>query len=149
MSDLQKPAVKPAAPAAAPVAPEPVATAQSSSPYVGSRRHCTGQRSLSAEPLCAIPDIRCIFGSCRSGVTIEYQRQQAKAMQAYFRDQKVEEATMDAQVFGWTRNNEIGNGRWVMMGLAIGLLTEFATAVNFIDQIKLMVSYLGIADIYD
>ena len=82
-------------------------------------------------------------------MTIEYQRQQAKAMQAYFRDQKVEEATMDAQVFGWTRNNEIGNGRWVMMGLAIGLLTEFATAVNFIDQIKLMVSYLGIADIYD
>ena len=53
------------------------------------------------------------------------------------------------RVFGWTPKNEIGNGRWVMMGLAIGLLTEYATAVNFIDQIKLMVSYLGIADIYD
>jgi hypothetical protein len=52
-------------------------------------------------------------------------------------------------VFGWTKNNEINNGRWVMMGLAIGLLTEFSTAVNFIDQIKLMISYMGIADIYD
>ena len=51
------------------------------------------------------------------------------------------------RVFGWTKKNEIGNGRWVMMGLAIGLLTEYATAVDFVDQIKLMVSYLGIADL--
>lgn len=36
-----------------------------------------------------------------------------------------------------------------MMGLAIGLLTEFSTAVNFVDQIKLMISYMGIADIYE
>lgn len=36
-----------------------------------------------------------------------------------------------------------------MMGLAVGLLTEYATAVNFVDQIKLMISYLGIADIYE
>ena len=36
-----------------------------------------------------------------------------------------------------------------MMGFVIGLLTEFSTAVNFIDQLKLMVSYMGIADIYD
>ena len=35
------------------------------------------------------------------------------------------------------------------MGLAIGLLTEYSTAVNFVDQVKLMISYLGIADIYD
>jgi len=53
------------------------------------------------------------------------------------------------RVFGWTKKNEIRNGRWVMMGLAIGMLTEYATAVNFIDQLKLMVSYMGLADIYD
>ena len=53
------------------------------------------------------------------------------------------------RVFGWTKRNEINNGRWVMMGFVIGLLTEFSTAVNFIDQLKLMVSYMGIADIYD
>jgi hypothetical protein len=36
-----------------------------------------------------------------------------------------------------------------MFGFAVGLLTEYATGVDFIQQLKLMVSYLGIADIYD
>ena len=36
-----------------------------------------------------------------------------------------------------------------MFGLMVGLLTEYATGVNFPDQIKLLLSYLGIADIYD
>lgn len=31
------------------------------------------------------------------------------------------------RVFGWTRKNEISNGRWVMMGILIGLMTEYAT----------------------
>lgn len=53
------------------------------------------------------------------------------------------------RLFGWTGPNEILNGRWVMFGLLVGLLTEYATGVNFPDQIKLLVSYLGIADIYD
>ena len=53
------------------------------------------------------------------------------------------------RVFGWTPKNEINNGRWVMFGFAVGLLTEYATGVDFIQQLKLMVSYLGIADIYD
>ena len=34
-----------------------------------------------------------------------------------------------------------------MMGLAIGLLTEYATGVDFPNQLKLMLSYLGIADV--
>jgi len=82
-----------------------------------------------------------------SAVTVEYQRQQAKAMQAYLRNKTLQQEIVDAQVFGWTRKNEISNGRWVMMGLAIGMLTEYATGVSFIDQIKLMVSYLGIIDV--
>ena len=53
------------------------------------------------------------------------------------------------RVFGWTPKNEITNGRWVMFGFAVGLLTEYATGADFIQQLKLMVSYLGIADIYD
>lgn len=51
------------------------------------------------------------------------------------------------RVFGWTPQNEINNGRWVMFGFGVGLLTEYATGVDFIDQIKLMVTYLGIADL--
>ena len=82
-----------------------------------------------------------------SAVTVEYQRQQAKAMQAYLRNKTLQQEIVNAQVFGWTRKNEISNGRWVMMGLAIGMLTEYATGVSFIDQIKLMVSYLGIVDV--
>jgi len=82
-----------------------------------------------------------------TAVTIEYQRQQAKAMQKYLRDQSLQQEIADAQVFGWTRKNELGNGRWVMMGLAVGLLTEYATGVSFIDQLKLMVSYMGVIDL--
>jgi len=38
------------------------------------------------------------FTSYRAGgVTVEYQRQQAKAMQQYFRDMKLEETVADAQ----------------------------------------------------
>eukprot|EP01025_Chloroclados_australasicus_P017159 TRINITY_DN1873_c0_g1_i1.p5 TRINITY_DN1873_c0_g1~~TRINITY_DN1873_c0_g1_i1.p5 ORF type:complete len:152 (+),score=16.18 TRINITY_DN1873_c0_g1_i1:1068-1523(+) len=85
----------------------------------------------------------------KSVVTIEFQRRMAKEMTSYFRNLKEEEAISQSQVFGFTLANEINNGRWVMMGLAIGLLTEYSTGVNFIDQLKLMVSYLGIADIYD
>eukprot|EP01023_Acetabularia_acetabulum_P008528 TRINITY_DN13706_c0_g1_i1.p2 TRINITY_DN13706_c0_g1~~TRINITY_DN13706_c0_g1_i1.p2 ORF type:complete len:164 (-),score=24.21 TRINITY_DN13706_c0_g1_i1:230-721(-) len=84
-----------------------------------------------------------------SVVTIEFQRRMAKEMTNYFRLQQEEEVLSKSQVFGFTLANEINNGRWVMMGLAIGLLTEYSTGVNFIDQLKLMVSYLGIADIYD
>ncbi|KAG7673356.1 hypothetical protein Ndes2526B_g03203 [Nannochloris sp. 'desiccata'] len=84
-----------------------------------------------------------------SGVSIEYQRQQAKAMQQYFKDQAFEEVVADAKVFGWTKKNEINNGRWVMFGLLVGIMTEAATGVNFIHQIGLMISYMGIADIYD
>eukprot|EP00197_Chlamydomonas_leiostraca_P002092 CAMPEP_0202858458 /NCGR_PEP_ID=MMETSP1391-20130828/984_1 /ASSEMBLY_ACC=CAM_ASM_000867 /TAXON_ID=1034604 /ORGANISM="Chlamydomonas leiostraca, Strain SAG 11-49" /LENGTH=159 /DNA_ID=CAMNT_0049537381 /DNA_START=63 /DNA_END=542 /DNA_ORIENTATION=- len=80
-------------------------------------------------------------------VTVEYQRQRAKEMTKYFNDVKLEKLIVDSKVFGWTPANEINNGRWVMMGFAIGLLTEYATGVDFIHQLALMVSYLGIADL--
>ena len=48
--------------------------------------------------------------------------------------------------FGWTRANEITNGRWVMFGFAVGLLTEYATGVDFPHQFALMASYLGVLD---
>jgi hypothetical protein len=36
-----------------------------------------------------------------------------------------------------------------MFGVFVGLLTEYSTGVDFVNQLKLMISYLGIADIYD
>lgn len=46
-----------------------------------------------------------------SGVTIEYQRQRAKEMVAYFQEKSLEQQYSQGQVFGFTRKNEIGNGR--------------------------------------
>jgi hypothetical protein len=34
-----------------------------------------------------------------------------------------------------------------MFGIAVGLLTEYATGSDFVDQLKIIVSNLGIADL--
>ena len=57
-------------------------------------------------------------------------------MQAYFRALKADQVAKDNQRFGWTSKNEILNGRHVMGGIFVGLLTEYSTGVNFIDQLK-------------
>eukprot|EP00775_Hariotina_reticulata_P010655 gene10655-10814_t len=80
-------------------------------------------------------------------VTIEWQRQRAKEIRKYFQDKQQAAQAQKSQVFGWTPANEIGNGRWVMFGVFVGLLTEYATGVNFPDQIGLLLSYLGIVDV--
>eukprot|EP00465_Bigelowiella_longifila_P001759 CAMPEP_0185253044 /NCGR_PEP_ID=MMETSP1359-20130426/1954_1 /TAXON_ID=552665 /ORGANISM="Bigelowiella longifila, Strain CCMP242" /LENGTH=166 /DNA_ID=CAMNT_0027835361 /DNA_START=76 /DNA_END=576 /DNA_ORIENTATION=- len=77
---------------------------------------------------------------------IEEQKERAKEMIKYYRVKGLERTERNRQVFGWTPNNELLNGRWVMMGLFLGLLTEYATGVNFIDQIKLMLSYTGVIE---
>ena len=51
------------------------------------------------------------------------------------------------RVLGFNPTNEINNGRWVMIGFAVGLLTEYATGVDFIEQLKLIVSSLGLLDL--
>ncbi|KAL3699567.1 hypothetical protein R1sor_017589 [Riccia sorocarpa] len=80
-------------------------------------------------------------------VTIEYQRQRAKELQEYFADKKYEEEVIKGRTFGWTRKSEITNGRWTMFGIAVGLLTEFATGADFIEQLRIIVSNLGILDL--
>lgn len=46
-----------------------------------------------------------------SAVSIEYQRQRAKELQEYFLDKQYEEKVRGERIFGWTRKNEIANGR--------------------------------------
>ncbi|CAL6376269.1 unnamed protein product [Bathycoccus prasinos] len=79
--------------------------------------------------------------------TIEYQRTKAKEMVKYFKEQQYQQLVEDSTVFGFTKKNEINNGRWTMFGLLVGMMTEYATGVDFIDQIKLLVNVLGIADL--
>lgn len=81
------------------------------------------------------------------GITLRYQRDQAKAMQRYFAQLAEAETADRAKFFGWTKANEISNGRWVMFGWFVGLLTEYATGVDFPHQFALMSTYLGILDL--
>ncbi|CAK9259380.1 unnamed protein product [Sphagnum jensenii] len=89
-----------------------------------------------------------LFSSSKSSsLSIEYQRQRAKEMQDYFLDKKFEDQIRAGRLFGWTQKNEIGNGRWAMFGIAVGLLTEYATGSSFVEQLKIIISNLGIADL--
>ncbi|KAH7420366.1 hypothetical protein KP509_13G004200 [Ceratopteris richardii] len=85
--------------------------------------------------------------SASSFVTVEFQRQRAKELQQYFQDRKFEQQAVEGRIFGWSSKNEIGNGRWAMFGIAVGLLTEYATGSDFVDQLKIIISNLGIADL--
>ncbi|KAL9272633.1 Light-harvesting complex-like protein [Drosera capensis] len=80
-------------------------------------------------------------------VTLEFQRLKAKELQEYFRQRKADEAEAQGPVFGFLGKNEIANGRWAMFGFAVGLLTEYATGSDFVDQVKILLSNFGIVDL--
>ncbi|KAL3339930.1 hypothetical protein AABB24_028509 [Solanum stoloniferum] len=79
-------------------------------------------------------------------ITMEFQRQKAKELQEYFKQKKLEEANQ-GPFFGFIGKNEISNGRWAMFGFAVGLLTEYATGSDFVDQVKILLSNFGILDL--
>ncbi|XP_043722254.1 light-harvesting complex-like protein OHP2, chloroplastic [Telopea speciosissima] len=79
-------------------------------------------------------------------ITLEFQRKMAKELQEYFRQKKLEQADQ-GPYFGFIGKNEIANGRWAMFGFAVGLLTEFATGSDFVDQVKILLSNFGIIDL--
>ncbi|CAI0557022.1 unnamed protein product [Linum tenue] len=79
-------------------------------------------------------------------VTLEFQRQKAKELQEYFKQRKLEEANQ-GPFFGFIGKNEISNGRWAMFGFAVGMLTEYATGSDFVDQVKILLSNFGILDL--
>ncbi|MCD7452045.1 Light-harvesting complex-like protein ohp2, chloroplastic [Datura stramonium] len=79
-------------------------------------------------------------------ITLEFQRQKAKELQGYFKQKKLEE-TNQGPFFGFIPKNEISNGRWAMFGFAVGMLTEYATGSDFVDQVKILLSNFGIVDL--
>ncbi|KAK2659087.1 hypothetical protein Ddye_005620 [Dipteronia dyeriana] len=83
----------------------------------------------------------------KTGVTLEFQRLKAKELQDYFKQKKFEEANKAAPFFGFLPKNEISNGRWAMFGFAVGMLTEYATGSDFVDQVKILLSNFGILDL--
>ncbi|RDY04972.1 Light-harvesting complex-like protein OHP2, chloroplastic, partial [Mucuna pruriens] len=84
-----------------------------------------------------------VVGDDKNAITLEFQRQKAKELQEYFKQKKLEEANQ-APFFGFIGKNEISNGRWAMFGFAVGLLTEYATGSDFVDQVKILLSNFGI-----
>jgi hypothetical protein len=105
------------------------------------RRATTTMRSSST--------MRASSTSQKVPITVERQRAKAKDMVQYFRKRAYEEDVENSTTFGWTADNEINNGRWTMFGLLVGMMTELATGVDFPDQIRLMISVLGVADVYE
>ncbi|KAJ3671103.1 hypothetical protein LUZ60_008529 [Juncus effusus] len=87
-----------------------------------------------------------VQGDLKGGVTFEYQRKVARELQEYFKQKKLEEADQ-GPAFGFTAKNEISNGRWAMFGFAVGLLTEYATGSDFVQQMKILLSNFGIVDL--
>ncbi|KAG8378079.1 hypothetical protein BUALT_Bualt08G0100700 [Buddleja alternifolia] len=116
-----------------PVAPAPVKPAPPSSP-----------------PAAASPPPNPVAAVAASGskyvITLEFQRQKAKELQEYFKKKKLAEADQ-GPFFGFIGKNEISNGRWAMFGFAVGMLTEYATGSDFVDQVKILLSNFGILDL--
>jgi len=77
---------------------------------------------------------------------VEFQRQKAKELQEYFKQKKLE-AAGQGPFFGFQPKNEISNGRWAMFGFAVGMLTEYATGSDLVDQVKILLSNFGILDL--
>ncbi|XP_044510742.1 light-harvesting complex-like protein OHP2, chloroplastic [Mangifera indica] len=85
-------------------------------------------------------------GIGKNVITLEFQRQKAKKLQEYFKQKKLEEANV-GPFFGFMGKNEIANGRWAMFGFAVGMLTEYATGSDLVNQVKILLSNFGIVDL--
>lgn len=130
-SQSEGPLRRPVAPAPVkPVSPTPSPPSSPSAP--------SPPPSAPPKPLAA--------GEDKNVVTLEFQRQKAKELQEYFKQKKLEEANQ-GPFFGFIGKNEIANGRWAMFGFAVGMLTEYATGSDFVDQVKILLSNFGILDI--
>ncbi|CAD6238053.1 unnamed protein product [Miscanthus lutarioriparius] len=116
-----KPAAPPTSPQPTPPSPEPK-PAEATAPAAALQRPVAG------------------------AVTLEYQRKVAKDLQEYFKKKKLEEADQ-GPFFGFLPKNEISNGRWAMFGFAVGMLTEYATGSDFVQQMKILLSNFGIVDL--
>ncbi|XP_030461478.2 light-harvesting complex-like protein OHP2, chloroplastic [Syzygium oleosum] len=134
-SQTEGPLRRPVAPPLRPVPPSP--------PPSSSPPSAVAPPPQQPKPPVAAPDAAVEGGGA---ITLEFQRQKAKELQEYFKKKKLEESNQ-GPFFGFIGKNEIANGRWAMFGFAVGMLTEYATGSNFVDQVKILLSNFGIADL--
>uniref|UniRef100_A0A0E0JKK9 Uncharacterized protein n=1 Tax=Oryza punctata TaxID=4537 RepID=A0A0E0JKK9_ORYPU len=102
--------------------------------------------SQDSEPKPVVAPVAVAAPAAAGSVTLEYQRKVAKDLQDYFKQKKLDEADQ-GPFFGFLGKNEIANGRWAMFGFAVGMLTEYATGSDFVQQVKILLSNFGIVDL--
>ncbi|EOA38601.1 hypothetical protein CARUB_v10010442mg [Capsella rubella] len=103
-------------------------------------------QSSSSPPPSPPPPQKAVAVDGKSVTTVEFQRVKAKELQEYFKKKKLE-AAGQGPFFGFQPKNEISNGRWAMFGFAVGMLTEYATGSDLVDQVKILLSNFGILDL--
>ncbi|KAJ4966963.1 hypothetical protein NE237_018812 [Protea cynaroides] len=129
---IRRPVAPPLRQPSAPIIPVPPSPSSSPSPL------STPLKPVSVAGVTQVSDPNVI--------TSEFQRTMAKELQEYFRRKKLEKADQ-GPFFGFVAKNEISNGRWAMFGFAVGLLTEYATGSDLVDQVKVLLSNFGILDL--
>ncbi|XP_062214058.1 light-harvesting complex-like protein OHP2, chloroplastic [Phragmites australis] len=154
-SKAEGPIRRPAAPPLSPPPPMPPKTPALSTPPTLSQPPTpvkpTAPTSLSSSPPPEPKPVEAAASAAvqkpvAGAVTLEYQRKVAKELQDYFKQKKLEEADQ-GPFFGFLPKNEISNGRWAMFGFAVGMLTEYATGSDFVQQMKILLSNFGIVDL--
>ncbi|KAG8051479.1 hypothetical protein GUJ93_ZPchr0001g31474 [Zizania palustris] len=141
---------RPAAPPLSPPPPMPPKTPALSTPPTLSQPPTpvkpAAPSSSSPPPQSPEPKVAVGTPPVAGSVTLEYQRKVAKELQEYFKQKKLEEVEQ-GPFFGFLGKNEIANGRWAMFGFAVGMLTEYATGSDFVQQVKILLSNFGIVDL--
>ncbi|KAL5228594.1 hypothetical protein ABZP36_016859 [Zizania latifolia] len=141
---------RPAAPPLSPPPPMPPKTPALSTPPTLSQPPTpvkpSAPSSSSSPPQSPEPKVAVGTPLVAGSVTLEYQRKVAKDLQEYFKQKKLEEVEQ-GPFFGFLGKNEIANGRWAMFGFAVGMLTEYATGSDFVQQVKILLSNFGIVDL--
>ncbi|CAA6672727.1 unnamed protein product [Spirodela intermedia] len=100
-------------------------------------------QSISAAPPPSPPQSGVAATAPKDGVvTLEYQRRMAKEMQdllpLLLRYQYISKAFNIFSRLPCT---------WAMFGFAVGLLTEYATGADFVQQLRILLSNFGIVDL--
>ncbi|GJN18503.1 hypothetical protein PR202_gb05670 [Eleusine coracana subsp. coracana] len=154
-SNAEGPIRRPTAPPLSPPPPRPPKTPALSTPPTLSQPPKPAAPTSSSPPPSSPPEPKPVEATAPAAVaqryvagavTLEYQRKVAKELQDYFKQKKLEEANQ-GPFFGFLPKNEISNGRWAMFGFAVGMLTEYATGSDFVQQVKILLSNFGIVDL--
>jgi hypothetical protein len=90
--------------------------------------------------------MRCALDCCCCCVLFAFFLRLCASTPLHHHHHHHQQQPQNQRAFGFTKKNEITNGRWVMFGFFVGMLTEYATGVDFPGQLLQTVSYLGLWD---